>query len=90
MSTFSHGMFFIVFSREKDMNDFLFELTATLKLGPVSTNSVPESDFDPNELTNSSNDSDRTIVSNGDSHSPSDEQSRISSRMNHTYSLRHD
>ena len=59
------------------MKDFLFELTATLKLAPMSSNSAQQSDVDLNEFTNSSNDSDRTIVSNGDPHSPSEEQSKI-------------
>lgn len=65
------------------MKDFLFELTATLKLAPISSNSIQESDFDPNELTNSSNDSDRTIVFNGESHSPSDEQGKQNKCMIH-------
>lgn len=59
------------------MKDFLFELTATLKLGPMPSNSVQESDVDLNEFTNSSNDSDRTIVFNGEPHTPSEEQSKI-------------
>ena len=56
-------------SREKDMNDFLFMLTATLKLAPASS-SIPtqSSDQDPNDLTQSSNDSDRTLVDS--EHSP--------------------
>ncbi|CAF4633281.1 unnamed protein product [Rotaria sp. Silwood1] len=54
---------------EKDMNDLLFMLTATLKLPPVPSSNVQDSDLDPNELTNSSNDSDKTIVYDG--YSPS-------------------
>jgi hypothetical protein len=68
-------LFFL--SREKDMNDLLFMLTATLKLAPVTVTNVQDSDLDPNELTNSSNDSDKTVVYNGDVHSPSEEQSNI-------------
>ncbi len=59
------------------MNDLLFMLTATLKLAPVTTANVQESDLDPNELTNSSNDSDKTVIYNGDSRSSSQEQSNI-------------
>jgi hypothetical protein len=59
------------------MNDFLFMLTATLKLAPVPTANIQDSDLDPNELTNSSNDSDRTVVFNGYSNSSSPEHSNI-------------
>lgn len=55
------------------MNDLLFMLTATLKLAPIITPNIQESDFDPNELTNSSNDSDKTVVYNGHSNSSSPE-----------------
>ena len=59
------------------MNDFLFMLTATLKLAPGPSPSIQDSDVDPNELTNSSNDSDRTVVFNGNSHSSSPEHGNI-------------
>ncbi|CAF2733074.1 unnamed protein product [Rotaria sp. Silwood2] len=59
---------------EKDMNDLLFMLTATLKLAPVTSADIQNSDLDPNELTNSSNDSDKTIVYDGYSHSSSTAQ----------------
>jgi len=65
------------FSREKDMNDLLFMLTATLKLAPITSANIQDSDIDPNELTNSSNDSDKTVVYNGYSNSSSQEQSNI-------------
>ncbi|CAF1332017.1 unnamed protein product [Adineta steineri] len=59
---------------EKDMNDLLFMLTATLRLAPPTVTNVQDSDLDPNELTNSSNDSDKTVVDNGYNHSPTEEQ----------------
>ena len=59
-------------SREKDMNDFLFMLTATLKLAPGSSIPTQSSEPDLNELTQSSNDSDRTLV--GSEHSPRADQ----------------
>jgi len=59
------------------MNDLLFMLTATLKLAPVTVTNVQDSDLDPNELTNSSNDSDKTVIYNGYSRSSSQEQSNI-------------
>ncbi|CAF4479113.1 unnamed protein product [Rotaria socialis] len=60
---------------EKDINDLIFMLTATLKLLPTPSENVQDSGPDPNEFTNSSNDSDKTIVDeNGYSHSSSDEQ----------------
>lgn len=60
---------------EKDMNDFLFMLTATLKLARGSSSSSSSTSIrtapDPKELTNSSNDdSDRTVVNKGYSQSP--------------------
>jgi hypothetical protein len=65
------------FSREKDMNDLLFMLTATLKSAPITSPNFQDSDVDPNELTNSSNDSDRTVIYNGYSHTPPGDQSNI-------------
>ncbi|CAF0871108.1 unnamed protein product [Rotaria sordida] len=59
---------------EKDMNDLLFMLTATLKLAPVLSTNIQDSDLDLNELTNSSNDSDKTVIDDGYSHSGSAEQ----------------
>jgi hypothetical protein len=59
------------------MNDLLFMLTATLNLAPVIPSNLQDSDLDPNELTNSSNDSDKTVVFNGYSNSSSEEQSNI-------------
>ncbi|CAF1091671.1 unnamed protein product [Adineta ricciae] len=59
---------------EKDMNDFLFMLTATLKLAPDTTTSAQSSDMDSSELTSSSNDSDRTLVDSGDGYSHSSQQ----------------
>ncbi|UJR30536.1 hypothetical protein I4U23_018066 [Adineta vaga] len=59
---------------EKDMNDLLFMLTATLKLAPVTVTDVQDSDMDSSQLTNSSNDSDKTLVDNGYDDSPSQEQ----------------
>ncbi|CAF0892640.1 unnamed protein product [Adineta ricciae] len=60
---------------EKDMNDFLFMLTATLKLAPDTTTSAQSSDMDSSASTNSSNDSDRTLVDSGDAYSRSPQQS---------------
>ena len=57
------------------MNDFLFMLTATLKLVPDTTTSAQSSDMDSSELTNSSNDSDRTLVNSSDAYSCSSQQS---------------
>ena len=69
---------------EKDMNDLLFMLTATLKLLPVavpsasfSSANAQESELDMNELTQSSNDSDKTIVDPGHSTPPYPEPSNI-------------
>ena len=59
------------------MNDLLFMLTATLKLAPIIPSNTQDSDLDPNELTNSSNDSDRTVVDNGYNHLSSSEESTI-------------
>ena len=53
------------------MNDFLFMLTATLQLAPIGLANVPDPESDSNELTNSSNDSDRTIVASDHSYSHS-------------------
>jgi hypothetical protein len=66
----------LFYFREKDMNDLLFMLTATLKLAPVISVNVHDSDYDPNELTNSSNDSDKTVVENGYSHPSYQEESK--------------
>lgn len=49
-------------------------LTATLKLAPASSKNVQEYDPDPNELTNYSNDSDKTIVNNGNFNSSTPEE----------------
>ncbi len=59
------------------MNDLLFMLTATLKLAPVTSANAQDSELDPDELTNSSNDSDRTIVDNGHSHPPSPDHCKL-------------
>ncbi len=66
------------------MNDFLFMLTATLKLAPNTSHNIQDSDIDPNELTNHSNDSDKTVVFNGYSHSSSQEQSNKYQRPKRT------
>lgn len=61
--------------REKDMNDFLFMLTATLKLAPGSSSSTNrKSEMDLTESTDSSNDSDRTVVYNENSPLPTPPQ----------------
>lgn len=65
------------FFREKDINDLVFMLTATLQLGPIPVTDVQDSDPDLSDRTNSSNDSDRTIVENGYNHSSSPERSTI-------------
>jgi hypothetical protein len=59
------------------MNDLLLMLTATLKLAPVPLVNLQDPNLDPNELTNSSNDSDKTVVFNGYSHSSSPEHRNI-------------
>jgi hypothetical protein len=43
------------------MNDLVFMLTATLQL-PIGSSA---NGFDSNELTDSSNDSDKTVIANG-------------------------
>ena len=55
--------------REKEINDFLFLLTATLRKAPASSILAEHADFDRRESTNGSNDSDRTVVPN--EHDPS-------------------
>lgn len=50
--------------REKEINDFLFLLTATLKKAPISSTPVDQVDFDRNESTNGSDESERTVVPN--------------------------
>lgn len=59
--------FFIRVLREKEMNDFLLMLTATLKVGAIPLNSVDQSEIDRNEFTNGSSSSERTLVENGGS-----------------------
>jgi len=63
------------------MNDLLFMLTATLRLAPITSANIQDSDIDPNELTNSSNDSDKTVVYNGHSNASSQEESIIYKRI---------
>lgn len=68
------------------MNDFLFMLTATLKLARGSSSSSSSTSIrtgpDPKELTNSSNDdSDRTVVNKGYSQSPIQEPSKTKKKL---------
>lgn len=76
MSLYDVFKTYVIFCfREKDMNDFLFMLTATLKLPSIPSINFQDAEIDPNELTNSSNDSDKTIVNNGYSYSSPEEES---------------